>query len=317
MSATLAYHAARARALSRELDADPSIFLIGGSVALPFNADDGLLERYADRVLWPPISEFAVSGLGIGAAMAGLRPFVPLSTASFMFYCWAPIVNEAPNIRYLSGGQTAAPVVFHVMGGSRRGGGPQHEHTPQAMLQNVPGLRVYAPGTPAGVDAALHEALAGGDPAVIVDHVLLAGHEGEVPDKPPPRVQPQLVRSGRDALIVGHSIMVQRALNAAAELVASGIEVSVLEVPLLSPLPEEDILAAVAGHRHVLLVDESRLPGSPATHLLAAIAREEPDVSTRLVCSLDAPAPFATHLLDEIVPTAARIAEAVRELVSR
>ena len=122
MTLVLRYHEARSRALFRELDANPSLLLLGGAVALPFNPDDGLLERYAERILWPPISEFATAAAAIGAAMAGLRTLVPISTSSFMFYGWAPIVNEAPNVRYLSGGAASAPVTFHVMAGSRRGG---------------------------------------------------------------------------------------------------------------------------------------------------------------------------------------------------
>ena len=122
----------------------------------------------------PRSSTSATAATAIGAAIAGLRTLVPISTSSFMFYGWAPLVNEAPNVRYLSGGEASAPAVFHMMAGARRGGGAQHEHTPQAMLQNVPGLRVLAPATPAAVDGAFHAALTGEDPTVIVDHVRLA-----------------------------------------------------------------------------------------------------------------------------------------------
>src|SRR2546430_4204434 len=239
------YHEARSRALFRELDANPEVFVLGGSVSLPFNPDDGLAERYGDRIVWPPISEFATAGIAVGAAMGGLRPLVAVSTASFIFYGWAPVVAEAPNIRYLTGGSTKAPVVFHLMAGSRRGGGAQHEHTPQAMLQNVPGLRVLAPGTPADVDAAFHMALTGADPTVIVDHVLLAQCEGPV-DPTPAGLVPTLVRDGYDALIVSYSVMLQRGLAAAAALEAEGIGVAVLDVPCLHPLPVEEVLDTVA-----------------------------------------------------------------------
>ena len=104
MSAPIAYHEARARALRRELDANPSLLVLGGSVSLPFNPGDGLLASHPEQVMLPPISEFATAAAGVGAAIAGLRTLVPISTASFMFYGWAPIVNEASNVRYLSGG---------------------------------------------------------------------------------------------------------------------------------------------------------------------------------------------------------------------
>jgi pyruvate/2-oxoglutarate/acetoin dehydrogenase E1 component len=311
----LRYHEARSRALFRELDANPSLLLLGGAVALPFNPDDGLLERYAERILWPPISEFATAAAAIGAAMAGLRTLVPISTSSFMFYGWAPIVNEAPNVRYLSGGAASAPVAFHVMAGSRRGGAAQHEHTPQAMLHNVPGLRVLAPATPADVDAAVHSALTGDDPTVIVDNVRLAEFEGPLGSSPADIRLPTLLRDGSDVLIVSYSLMVQQAVLAAGLLADEGIAAAVLDVAQLAPLPHAELLAATERHDAVLFVDESRAAGSPATHMLARVVQARPRVTARLLCTLDAPAPFAPALVDAIVPGPEQIAAEVRALL--
>jgi len=318
MSATTAmrYHAARARALFRELDANPDILLLGSAVSGPFNPDMGLDERYADRILWPPIAEFAAMGIATGASMAGLRTLVPISTSSFMFYGWPAIVQEASNVRYLSAGRASAPVVFHVHAGHRRGGGAQHEHTPHAMLQNVPGLRILAPGTPAEVDAAFHEALTGGDPTLIVDHLLLADAEGPVPDAPMRLGEPNVVRSGRgDLAIVSYSLMLQHALEAATALEADGVSATVVGVPCLSPMPVDATLDAIAGHASVLFVDESRAAGSPASHLAAGLLERGTGVRARLLCTADAHPPFAPHLLDAIVPTVERIAGAARELL--
>jgi pyruvate dehydrogenase E1 component beta subunit len=310
----LLYHEARARALARELEANPELFLLGGAVSLPFNPDDGLAARFGERIIWPPISEFANCGLAIGAAIDGMRPLVAISTASFMFYGFAAIVLEAANVRYLSGGAVAAPAAFHVMAGSRRGGGAQHEHTPQAMLHNVPGLRVLAPGTPAGVDGAFHQALTGADPTVIIDHILLAHCSGPVADAPTP-LAPTLVREGGDALIVSYSLMLQRSLVAAAALGREGAEVAVLDVPVLNPLPLAAVLAQVERFERVLFVDESRAAGSPASHMMARVLDAGLSCRAKLVCSLDAPAPFAPHLVDEVVATEQRIADALRELL--
>jgi pyruvate dehydrogenase E1 component beta subunit len=310
------YHEARARALRRELDANPSLLVLGGSVSLPFNPGDGLLASHPDQILLPPISEFATTAAGIGAAIAGLRTLVPISTASFMFYGWAPVVNEAANVRYLSGGAASAPVAFHIMAGSRRGGGAQHEHTAQAMLQNVPGLRVIAPGTPAGVDAAFHAALTGDDPTVIIDQIQLGDYEGSVPAEPADIARPTLVREGADAMIVSYSLTLQHALAAAEALASARTEVSVLDVPTLNPLPVEALIAATGDHRALLFVDESRAGASPASHMLARVLQARPLTRARLLCTLDAPAPFATHLLDEIAPTPERIAAEVRMLLA-
>jgi pyruvate dehydrogenase E1 component beta subunit len=311
------YHEARSRALFRELDANPGLLLLGGQVALPFNPDDGLLERYGDRVLWPPISEFTTVAAAIGASIAGLRTLVPISTSSFMFYGWAPLVNEAPNVRYLSGGAASAPAAFHMMAGTRRGGAAQHEHTPQAMLQNVPGLRVLAPATPAAVDGAFHAALTGEDPTVIVDNVRLADCEGAVGERPADPCLPRLLREGGDALVVSYSLMAQEALRAAALLTAEGIEAGVLEVVQLAPLPVAALRAATAGHDALLFVDESRAAGSPASHMLARVVAERPGARAALLCTLDAPTPFAPELVDMLVPDARAIANAVRALLAR
>ncbi len=317
MTKVMRYHEARAGALRRELDANPSLLVLGHSLSLPFNPDDGLLASHPQQLLLPPISEFATAAAGVGAAIAGLRTLVPISTASFMFYGWAPIVNEAANVRYLSGGTASAPVTFHVMAGSRRGGGAQHEHTAQAMLQNVPGLRVIAPGTPAGVDAALHAALTGGDPTVIVDHIQLAQCQGPVGPEPAAIAAPTLLREGADALIVSYSLMLQHALSATELLAAEGIAAAVLDVPTLNPLALADLIAATEGHRFLLFVDESRAAGSPASHMLARVLAARPGKTAALVCSLDAPAPFSTRLLDEVVPGPERIASELRKLLQR
>jgi pyruvate/2-oxoglutarate/acetoin dehydrogenase E1 component len=315
MQTELGYHEARTRAISRELADNPDAVLIGHSLSLPFNGDDELGQRFPGQVLPPPYSELATAAAGVGAAMGGLRPLVALSTSSFMFYAWPAIANEAPLVRYLSHGAVTAPVAFHVHAGSRRAGGPQHEHTPQAMLQNAPGIRVLTPGTPADIDAALHESFTGPDPVVIFDHLLLADTRGPVGESPAAALAPQLLRDGEDALIVCSSVMTPRSIEAAGELERTGLDVAVLNVPQISPSPAAEVLAAARAHRHVAFVEESRGPGSPGSFLLACLCQERPGVEVFLVCSAPAPAPFAPHLLDEIVPTSSRIATAVGDLI--
>jgi pyruvate/2-oxoglutarate/acetoin dehydrogenase E1 component len=314
MTLRTTYHEARARALFRELDADPDLLMLGSSVTLPFNPDIGLDARYGDRILHPPIAEFAMMSIATGAAMAGTRTLVPLSTSSFMFYGWPAIVQEAANIRYLSGGLMKAPVTFLIHAGSRRGGGAQHEHTPHAMLQNVPGLRIYAPATPAEVDGVFHAALTGEDPVLIADHVLLVDAEGPVKERPASPDEPSLLRTGDDVLIISYSLMAQRALQAADAVQARGISAAVLSVPLLHPMPVEAVIAVAERYERLLFVDESRAAGSPMSLLMARLLEHGCRARSRLVCTRDAPAPFAPHLLDEVVPTMARIAKSIVDL---
>jgi pyruvate dehydrogenase E1 component beta subunit len=313
--AELSYSEARVRALCRELDANPDLVVFGGYFSHPFIPEQTVIDRYPDRVLWPPISEFAVSGLAVGAAMEGMRPLVAVGTSSFMFYGWAPITNEAPAIRYVSGGKVTAPAVYHIFAGARRNGGVQHEHTPQAMLQSIPGLRLYAPGTPADVDAAFHAALNGSDPVVIVDHPLLAEARGPVPLEPAALAGAQVLRTGEDVLLIAYSLMTQRALAAASALEREGVTASVLNLPVLTPSPINDVLEAVRDHSAVVFIDESRAAGSPASLLMARVFEALPARQARLVCSADAPSPFAAELLEQVVPTVERIVGETLELV--
>jgi len=310
----LTYHEARARSILRALDADPQLVVIGGEIAFPFNPEFGLNDAYAHRVLWPPISEFANLAAATGAAMSGLRTLIPLATSSFMFNGWAAIVQEAANARYLSGGRVSVPMAVHLQSGARRSGAAQHEHTPQAMLQNVPGLILYQPGTPAEIDSAFHLALTADDPTLIFDHVLLIDSSGPVSEGPAPLV-PSLVRDGGDALIVASGLMVQYSLRAAAALETEGVSVAVLSNPLISPAPVDTVLEHLGQHTSVVFVDESRGPGSPTSYLMSVALQRGIGARVRHVCSGMAPSPFALHLLDEVIPTADRIAGAVRGLL--
>ena len=284
--------------------------MIGGYLTLPFCPPDDLLDRHAETVVWPPTSEMSVMGIGVGAAMAGRKTIVPIGTSSFMFYGWPQIVAEAPNVRYLSGGKVTAPVVYHIMAGSRRASGVQHEHTPQAMLHNVPGLVILAPGTPADVDGLFNAAFELDDPVLFVDHLLLNHTWGLVPRTPQSEIgRASLLREGSDLLIVAYSSMVVRSLEAAAVLETMGVSAGVLNLRSLAPLPVFDVLETAKEYPAVLLVDESRGPGSTAAYLAARIA--EAGLSTRLALCVtaDAPAPFNEDLLDAIVPTTTTIVD--------
>lgn len=298
------YWVARWKAVDRELTAHPETLMIGGYLTLPFCPPDDLLGRHAEKIVWPPTSEMSIMGVGVGAAMAGRRTLVPIGTSSFMFYGWSQVAAEAPNVRYLSGGKVTAPVVYHVMAGSRRASGAQHEHTPQAMLHNVPGLVILAPGTPADVDGMFSAAFELDDPVLFVDHLLLDHTWGPVPPTPQSEIgRATLLREGNDLLIVAYSSMVVRSLEAAEALETMELSAGVLNLRSLAPLPVFDVLQTAKEYPAVLLVDESRGPGSTAAYLAARIA--EAAVSTRLgLCvAADAPAPFNEDLLDAIVPT--------------
>jgi pyruvate/2-oxoglutarate/acetoin dehydrogenase E1 component len=314
VSATVPYWEARARAIAGSLDADPSIVVVGHGTSWPFNPDDGLAGRYPERFVAPPISEFATLGMSVGAACAGLRPCVFVGTSTFMYYGWSAIVNEAPHVRYLSGGEVTCPVVVNIQSGHRRAGGAQHEHTPHAMLQNVAGLTIYMPATPQSIHDVVRTALTAEDPVVIVDHVLLGETEGPLDEGRPVPIAPiETLRDGQDGLVVATSLMSRRSFEAAERLAAGGgPSVGVVNVARISPSPWREVAELAAAHPFTVFVDESRGPGSPASYLLARAAEANGPARLQLLCTDDVPSPFSTELLDEIVPTVDRIEAAIR-----
>jgi len=258
-----------------------------------------------------------VLGAAVGAACAGLRPCVFAGTSTFTYYGWSTLVNEAPHVRYVSGGAVTAPVVVHMQAGARRAGGVQHEHTPQAMLHNQPGLVVYAPATPQAMYDCVCAALTGDDPTVIIDHVLLGEVNGPLVEAEQPAVSAiEVLRDGDDGLIVSSSLLTQRAVQAAERLAADGAKLSVANVNRLAPSPVDELIALAREQPFVLFVDESRAPGSTSTHLMARAAETlGGTVALRLLASGDAPFPFSPALLDELVPTVDAIDHAARQSV--
>src|SRR5712692_10320276 len=219
----LAYYEAKFEALDEIMAADPRVHLINGtflSLSPRRQVFQNLVKKYGDRVVSPPISELGFCGLATGAAMAGLRPIVDLSTGSFIFEAWPQVVNEAANAFYMSGGQTRAPVVFHLFHGIRGGGAAQHSHSPQAMLWNCPGLEIVLPSSPRDVKGLLKTAVNSPNPTIFVDHVQLLEIRGPVPEDEEsiPFGQAEVKRAGSDVTVIATSLEVQRSLKVAERL---------------------------------------------------------------------------------------------------
>jgi pyruvate/2-oxoglutarate/acetoin dehydrogenase E1 component len=256
----LAYYEAKLEALGEILAADERVRLIGESF-LGLSERRGLFQeirkKYPDRVISPsPISELGLCGLVTGAAMAGLRPVLDLVTASFSFEGWPQIVNEAANAFYMSGGQTRAPVVFHLLHGLRGGGAAQHSHSPQAMLWNSPGLEIVLPSSPREVRGLLKTAVNSENPTIFVDHARLFELRGPVPedDEAIPFGKADVKRSGNDLTVIATSYMVQRCLGVAESLAKEGIQVEVVDPRTLVPLDFSAILASVEKTGRVVIV---------------------------------------------------------------
>lgn len=319
---TITYAEAIVEALEELMAEDERVNLIG-SYFLGLSPKrvllDKLRETYPGRIFDPPIAEIGFVGASVGAAMTGLRPIVDVGTASFLFQAFPQVTNEAANAHYMTNGQTTVPAVFHILAGIRGGGAEQHSHSPQAMLWNTPGLEIMLPSSPYDVKGLLKTAAASDNPTVFVNHARLFDERGEVPedDYRVPFGQANVRRQGRDATIVATSLMVPRALEAAAALALEGIEVEVVDPRTIVPLDHETILASVAKTGRVVIADECHLSCGVAAELAAIIADEAFDAlkaPIKRVTFPDVPVPFSPVLEKALEPTAGKIAAAVQTI---
>lgn len=319
----VAYYEAKLEALREILAADDRVHLFGGSF-LSLSPRRELFQKvasdYPERVVFPPISELGFCGLAVGAAMAGLRPVVDLSTASFIFEAWPQVVNEAANAFYMSGGQTRVPVVFHIFHGLRGGGAAQHSHSPQAMLWNAPGLEIVLPSSPRDVRGLLKTAARSDNPTIFVDHVQLLEMRGPVPDDDEaiPFGMAEVKRAGSDVTLIATSYLVQRCLAVAEGLAREGIQAEVVDPRTLVPLDFQTLMASVEKTRRVVIVDECHQSCGVAAELAARIGEAGFDklkAPIRRVATLDVPVPYSDCLEEFIGPSDSRISEAVRAVV--
>lgn len=327
MSRELLYTEALAEAIAEILAEQPRATLFGANF-VGAGPNRALLariqERFTNRIVWPPIAELAYCGIAIGAAMAGMRPIVDLSTATFSYQAIPQIVNEAAIAYANSAGQISVPVVFHMLYGLRGGGAAQHSGSPQPWYWNTPGLQVVMPSSPADVKGLLRWAsLKSQSPTVFLSHQRLFGVRGRVPDDPfeLPFGQAAIKRDGNDVTIVACGVQVPRALEAADALAkGDGLDCEVVDPRTLQPLDLPTILASVHKTRRVVVTDESHDLCGVAAGLAALIADAGFDdlrAPIKRVSTLPMPVPYSRTLEEAITPSAERIAAAARAVVSR
>jgi pyruvate/2-oxoglutarate/acetoin dehydrogenase E1 component len=309
----------------REALEDPRVYLMGQyffGLTKHRRLTVELMRDFPGRVWNPPIAEVGYTGTGIGAAISGLRPIVDIATASFIFQAWPQVVNEAANIRYMTGGQTSVPVVFHITHGIRGGGASQHSHSPQAMLMNTPGLQVISPSCARDVRGLIRAAVESDDPVVWIDHVKLFDVEGDLPAAPEtiPLGVAEIKRAGTDLTIVATSLQVQRSLAAAERLAADGISAEVLDPRTLVPLDREAILRSVARTGRLVVVDECHRTCGVAAEIAATVAEDAFDAlraPIRRVTTDDVPIPFSRALEAAVEPTVDKIVAAAHAVMDR
>lgn len=319
--AELTYRAAVAAAIEQEMERDPSVVFLGEDVAAAggvFKVTPGLLERFGPtRVRDTPISEQAIVGMAMGAAMTGLRPIVEVMFSDFLAVCWDIVANQVAKTRYMTDGQVSLPLVVRTANGFGMRFGAQHSQSLENWAMAVPGLKVVAPSNPADMKALLAAAIRDPDPVVVFEHKALYPVKGDVPDGELVGTlgQASVLRDGRDATLVALGAMVPRALEAADRLAADGIHLTVIDLRTLVPLDTATILAAVARTGWLFTAEENpRLCGWGAE--VASIVAEEGidslDGPIVRITTPHIPLPAAAALEDLAVPSSERIARTVR-----
>jgi pyruvate dehydrogenase E1 component beta subunit len=302
--ALITYRQAIKDALAEEIERDENVFIMGEEVAQyngAYKVTEGLWAKYGDkRVVDAPISEAGFVGLGIGAAMMGLRPVIEIMFMSFVYVAWDQAVNNASTIRYMSGGLTRCPIVIRGPANGGTNVGATHSHTPENMVANFPGLKVVVPATAADAKGLMKSAIRDNDPVFVMESTLLYGEEGEVPDEPDftiPLGRAEVKRAGTDLTIIAHGRSVLESLKAAEKLKRDhNIDVEVVDLRSIRPLDEAAILKSVKKTHRALLVDENKPfcgVGAQVSHLIQRWAFDYLDCPVHRLNAVDAPAIYS------------------------
>ncbi len=310
--AAMRYREALNQAMREEMEADESVFLMGEDVGVfqgAFKVTEGLLEEFGEkRVRDTPISENTIVGMGVGAAMAGLRPIVEIMTVNFALLAMDQIINSAAHIHYMFGGQAKVPLVIRFPQGGGHQLGPTHSHTLEAMFLHVPGLLVAVPSTPADAKGLLKSAIRDDNPVIFIEHESLYGMRGDVPDNGGPMRfgEAAVRREGSDVTIVGISRMAVTAARAAEKLAAEeDIEAEVIDPRTLRPLDLDTILDSVRKTNRCVIVEEGWPHGGVGANL-AALVQEQAfdylDAPIQRVTGADVPMPYSKALEQAAMP---------------
>jgi len=322
---TITYAEAIREALREEMRRDPTVFLIGEDIGLyggAFGVTQGLIEEFgAERVIDTPISEAAIAGAAIGAALVGMRPVAEIMFFDFMTLCADQVVNQAAKIRFMFGGKARVPMVLRSPIGSGTGAAGHHSGSLESWFTHVPGLKVVAPATAYDAKGLLKSAIRDDNPVIFVEHKLLYRTKGDVPeeDYQVPIGKGEVKREGKDITLVTYSIMVSRSLEAAKILSQQGIEAEVLDLRSLRPLDEETIIRSVKKTNRALVVYEPSKFGAFGAEVAALITEKAFDYLDAPVVRLggeEMPPPYNPNLEKKLVPQIEDSVRAAQEMVS-
>jgi pyruvate dehydrogenase E1 component beta subunit len=322
--ASISFREALNQAMIEEMERDENVFLMGEEVAQydgAYKVSQGMLKRFGPRrVIDTPISEEGFAGIGIGAAMVGLRPVIEFMTFSFSLVAIDQIVNNAANMRYMSGGQFAVPIVFRGSSGMAGCLAATHSHRLEAWYAHVPGLTVIAPATPADAKGLLKSAIRCDDPVVFLEHEVLYHDRGAVPEGEHlvPIGQADIKRPGSDVTLITYSRSLKTTLAAAEKLAAEQIDAEVIDLRTIRPLDLESLLTSVSKTHRAVIVEED-WPycgiGAGISDRITQRIFDELDAPIRRVATKDAPIPYNRELEASMLPSVDRIIAAAHSVL--
>lgn len=326
---TITYREALNQALAEEMERDDDVFLMGEEVAEydgAYKVSKGLLEKFGDRrVIDSPIAELGFTGLGVGAAMAGLRPVIEFMTFNFSILALDQVINSAAKTLYMSGGQIPMPMVFRGPTGAALQLSAQHSQAAETWYVHAPGIKLVTPGTPADAKGLLKASIRDNDPVAFMEGELLYNLKGEVPDVEDgdfviPLGKADLKREGSDVSIITHGKMINLALQAAKKLEKDGIEADVLDLRSLRPLDVEAILATVRKTNRAIYLEEGWPYAGIGSQIVATIQEEafdHLDAPVLRVTQADVPMPYAKNLEQMAKPDVDRVVRACNRVLYR
>jgi pyruvate/2-oxoglutarate/acetoin dehydrogenase E1 component len=322
---TITYSQAIYEAMREEMARDPNVILIGedvGAFGGVWGVSGDLVKLFGeDRVRDTPISEAAIVGAGLGAAMVGMRPIVEIMFGDFMPVAGDQLVNQVAKARYMSGGRAKIPLTIRITTGAPGSAAAQHSQSPEGWYMNVPGFKIAVPATAADAKGLLRTAIRGEDPVLFFEHKMLYATQGEVPEDPDfavPFGQAAVRREGKDVTIIAIGGMLPKALAAAEELAGRGIQAEVVDPRTLVPLDKATILASVRKTSRVVIAYEAHRRLGPGAEIAAMIAEEGIgylDGPIVRVAARNVPLPYSPELENFVLPSTQDIIEQAEKLV--
>lgn len=312
------------QALWEEMERDPSVFIMGEEVGVwggTYAVTKGFYDHFGpERVRDTPIAESAIIGGAIGAALTGLKPVAELMTINFAFSAMDYVVNQAPKLHYMFGGQMVLPLVIRAVGGGGRQLGATHSQTPDAIFAHFPGLKVVSPGTPADAKGLLKASIRSQDPVLFLEHATLYQSRGEVPDGDyiVPIGSSTVQRPGKDVTIVTYSKMLEVSLKAADELAKDGIEAEIVDLRTLRPLDMEPVITSFKKTNRAVIAEEGWKSFGVGSEVAARIyeqAFDYADAPVRRVAQAEVPLPYNRNLEQLALPQVADVVAAVKEVL--